>query len=309
MTLFFNKTIKTNLNIMKKLLILIAICTSSIATAQSVAISSDGTIANSSAMLDVISTTKGFLPPRMSSGQRNAINNPAAGLQIWCSDCGVYGEMQVYNGYSWSNMNGGAPSTTPAVTIGSQIWMLRNLDVVTYSDGTPIPQVTDPTAWAGLTTGAWCYYNNTASNGGTYGKLYNWYAVAGIHDTDTNTPNKTLAPTGWHVASFSEWANLASNAVGGVNDGISTGGKFIKEAGTVHWSSPNNGTNSTGFTALPGGRLEGGFGYLNGGATWWTTTESDSTASWFYGLYDNSDAVFRGTIGKEWGYSVRCVKD
>ena len=85
------------------------------------------------------------------------------------------------------------------VTIGTQIWQSTNLDVTTYRDGTPIPQVTDPTQWANLTTGAWCYYNNDPANGTIYGKLYNWYAVAGIHDTDPSTPNKILAPQGWHV--------------------------------------------------------------------------------------------------------------
>ena len=57
--------------------------------------------------------------------------------------------------------------------------------MVTYSDGTPIPQVTDATEWANLTTGAWCYYQNDE----TEGKLYNWYAVMGIHDAIETTPN------------------------------------------------------------------------------------------------------------------------
>ena len=73
--------------------------------------------------------------------------------------------------------------------------------MVMYRDGTPIPQVTDPTAWANLTTGAWCYYNNDPANGAIYGKLYNWYAVAGIHDAASlNNPSlrKQFAPQGWH---------------------------------------------------------------------------------------------------------------
>jgi uncharacterized protein (TIGR02145 family) len=308
MQLIKYRTMKTNPNFMKNLLILFAIFSSLFATAQSVAISSNGSTANASSMLDVNSTTKGFLPPRMTSVQKTAIVTPAAGLQVWCSDCGTYGEMQVFNGYSWTNMNGGAAATIPSVTIGTQNWMLRNLDVATYSDGTPIPQVTDPTAWAGLTTGAWCYYNNDATIGATYGKLYNWYAVAGIHDTDANTPNKSLAPSGWHVSTFADWATLSSFAVGGLNDGMSAGGKAIKEAGTAHWPVAN-GTNTTGFTGLPAGRLEGGFGWLNASATWWTTTENDPTAAWFYGLMDNDDAMYRGTTGKEWGYSVRLLRD
>ena len=63
------------------------------------------------------------------------------------------------------------------VTICSQIWMNKNLDVTTYRNGDPIAQVTDPAQWANLTTGAWCYYNNDPAMGPLYGKLYNWYAV------------------------------------------------------------------------------------------------------------------------------------
>jgi hypothetical protein len=62
-----------------------------------------------------------------------------------------------------------------------------NLDVTTYRDGAPIPQVTDRKAWENLKTGAWCYYNNDA-NSGTYGKLYNWYAVMGITVAEDATP-------------------------------------------------------------------------------------------------------------------------
>lgn len=63
------------------------------------------------------------------------------------------------------------------VSICNQVWMKSNLNVSKYTDGTPIPQVTDPNTWENLTTGAWCYYENNSSNGLIYGKLYNWYAV------------------------------------------------------------------------------------------------------------------------------------
>ena len=84
---------------------------------------------NASAQLDVSSTTKGFLPPRMTQAQRNSISSPAAGLTIWCKDCGVLGEIQVYNGTVWTNMTGGYPSTPipSTVTIGTRVWMTKNL--------------------------------------------------------------------------------------------------------------------------------------------------------------------------------------
>ena len=90
------------------------------------------------------------------------------------------------------------------ITYGTQDWAIKNAEVVNYRDGTPIPQVTDATEWQNLTTGAWCYYNNDSSKG----KLYNWYAVMGIHDTDPNTPNKEFAPDGWHVPTDAEWTTF-----------------------------------------------------------------------------------------------------
>ena len=90
------------------------------------------------------------------------------------------------------------------INYSTQDWAIENAEVVTYRDGTPIPQVNDATEWANLTTGAWCYYDNDS----TKGKLYNWYAVKGIHDNDENTPNKEFAPNGWHVPSDAEWTRL-----------------------------------------------------------------------------------------------------
>ena len=117
------------------------------------------------AALDVTSSTNGFLPPRMTYAQRNAIVNPAAGLIIYCTDCnGGVGEMNYYNGNTWMNMSIGTASNVvvdlPNVTIGTQIWTTQNLSVSRYRNGDPIPQVTDATQWASLTTGAWCWYNN-----------------------------------------------------------------------------------------------------------------------------------------------------
>ncbi len=64
-----------------------------------------------SAQLDITSSNKGFLPPRMKQFERNSINNPAPGLIIWCSNCGLHGELQVYNGSNWTNACGGSPAT------------------------------------------------------------------------------------------------------------------------------------------------------------------------------------------------------
>ena len=87
----------------------------------------------------------------------------------------------------------------PSVIIGQQEWMKKNLDVCKYRNGDIIPQVQDPTLWANLTSGAWCYYQNNTANGTIYGKLYNYYAVV---------DPRGLAPQGWHVPSDAEWTQL-----------------------------------------------------------------------------------------------------
>ena len=200
--------------------------------------------------------------------------------------------------------------------IGQQGWATINLNVTTYRDGTPIPQVTDPSQWQNLTTGAWCYYNNDPVNGAIYGKLYNWYAVAGIHDTDPSTPNKILAPEGWHVPSDAEWSTLINfldpNADGGAITPNIAGGK-MKETGTTHWTSPNiSATNSNGFRALPAGRRQNsGSTFISLGfqGIWWSSTENNITVPWIRLLENNSATVNRMSANKKYGFSVRCLRD
>lgn len=197
------------------------------------------------------------------------------------------------------------------VKICDQYWMKRNLDVATYRDGTPIPQVQDGTAWAALTTGAWCYYENNTANGTTYGKLYNWYAVAGIHDNDPSTPNKVLAPAGWHVPTNAEWSTLAT-CLGGE---YVAGGKMKTtgtiEGGTGLWSAPNTGaTNSSGFTGLPGGlNINGASQDVGLVGFWWSAQEVNTLLAWARNL-DNINVSFNGgSTLKQWGVSVRCLRD
>lgn len=185
-----------------------------------------------------------------------------------------------------------------SVNIGFQTWMLKNLDVSTYRNGEPIPQVTDPTAWAGLTTGAWCYYANDTANGTTYGKLYNWYAV--------NDP-RGLAPMGWHVPSEVEWTSLIT-FLGGE---IVAGGK-MKSTGTTLWLSPNIGaTNSSSFTALPGGfrNRSGTFNDLGGRGGWWSTWAGDATNASGRNLDYSFDYIVSYYTIMSDGFSVRCIRD
>ena len=195
------------------------------------------------------------------------------------------------------------------VNIGSQIWATTNLEVTTYCDGTPIPQVTDPVAWANLTTGAWCYYNNDPAKGAVYGKLYNWYAVAGIHDelskTDS-TKRKKLAPIGWHVPTDAEWSTLTTS-LGGEN----TAGSAMKEIGFNHWSTNNtDATNTSNFAGLPGGcRFFGSSTTLGNYGFWWSFSDAFPKLGGSMSLSHSLGSVNKTINDKTLGFSVRCVKD
>jgi uncharacterized protein (TIGR02145 family) len=209
-------------------------------------------------------------------------------------------------------------NTYQSVTNCGLTFTKQNLNVSKYTDGTPIPQVTDPTEWSNLTTGAWCYSNNSTAIGSTYGKLYNWYAVAGIFDAASSTNpglRKKLAPTGWHIPTDVEWSSfincLDPSADGGNNLPNIAGGK-MKSTGTLLWQSPNTGaTNSSGFTGLPGviRSLNATFSFIGEGGSWWSSSEYNITNAWGrYLTWDVADA-YRGNDGKRGGLSVRCIKD
>ena len=196
-----------------------------------------------------------------------------------------------------------------SVTNCNQTWTKSNLNVSKYSDGTPIPQVTDPTQWANLTTGAWCYYNNDSANGIIYGKLYNWYAVAGIYDAaSASNPSlrKKLAPIGWHVPSDSEWTQL-TDCLGGK----SVAGGKMKSEGTTLWLAPNTlATNESGYTGLPAGYRNhyGTYNEIGNYGVWWSSTENAPYA-WSRSLVSYDDSAFTSSNYKLDGKSVRCLKD
>jgi len=207
------------------------------------------------------------------------------------------------------------------VKIGTQIWMVENLKTTKYNDGSAIPLVTDNKVWAALTTPGYCWYNNDSTNFiSNYGALYNWYTV--------NTGK--LCPKGWHVPTDVEWTILA-NYLGGEtynnnNTESKTGGK-LKESGTIHWSSPNEGaTNETGFNGLPGGSrsyykgdfteigIMGNYWSVTEGIgmeneVWWTSESGELIPAWSRTLSCFVSIINRNFGHKRSGYSVRCIKD
>lgn len=193
------------------------------------------------------------------------------------------------------------------VTIGTQVWMASNLKTTKYNDGSSIQYVN--TDWSTSTAGAYYYYGNVVSNGTTYGALYNWYAVDNNDATKVaSNGGKNICPTGWHVPTDGEWTTLTNYLVD------FAGGK-LKETGTTHWTTPNSGaTNSSGFTALPGGnRNWDGFPFYKIGyeGWWWSSSPEDADPSSAYcrRMRNTSSVVESGSGYKTFGFSVRCVKD
>jgi uncharacterized protein (TIGR02145 family) len=210
-----------------------------------------------------------------------------------------------------------------SIVYGTQEWTVENACNITYRDGTPIPEVTDPTQWSNLTTGAWCYYDNDP----TKPRLYNWYAVAGIHDADPNTPNKEFAPEGWHVPSDAEWTALENYlVVNGYNyDGtteVSTiDNKLAKSmASTTGWySSTEPGAvgndqslnNSSGFNALPVGYIvnNGEFSDESNVAFFWSSNDVLTYFGWCRQLSSSYNNLNKSYNPQNGGWSVRFVRD
>jgi uncharacterized protein (TIGR02145 family) len=175
--------------------------------------------------------------------------------------------------------------------------MAENLRATKYNDGTAIPEVTDETNWKELKTGAYCWYKNDIVNKTIYGALYNWYAV--------NTVK--LCPTSWHLPTDDEWKALTTYL-----GGESVAGGKLKETGTTHWIGPNtDATDTSGFSGLPGGARNetGRFNYIGGFGFWWSSTKDIDFGAFYTHLVCNNGSVRLSLNFKEYGYSVRCVKD
>ncbi len=200
------------------------------------------------------------------------------------------------------------------VTIGSQVWMAENLKTTTYTDHTLIPNITDNTLWMNATTDAYCWYaNDETTYKPLYGAIYNWFAV--------NTLK--LCPTGWHVPSDVEYENLES-FLGMPTAQLTIWGWRGTDQGTQMKSTSGwnagNGTNTSGFTGLPGGYRYGGSGVFNNAGDltyWWTSDDGGSPVNATYRRLDGVDPitlvpitqVYRGGVIKQGGKYVRCMKN
>ncbi|MBK9357316.1 MAG: fibrobacter succinogenes major paralogous domain-containing protein [Bacteroidales bacterium] len=213
-------------------------------------------------------------------GVSHALFNPAL----------VYGTMTDTDGTSYKT-----------IVIGTHTWMAENLRTVRFRNGDSIPEVASNTEWKSLSTAAYCNYENTTNRDdiATTGRLYNWFAVS---------DSRNLAPEGWHVATDADWLELTTF----LGNEDFAGGK-LKETTMLHWFNPNTGaTNQSGFTALPGGRREYTDGsFINKGTDgfWWTGSAYNPDYSWYRYLHFDVTDCYRANFHKQYGFSVRCVKD
>ena len=180
------------------------------------------------------------------------------------------------------------------VQIGTQCWFAENLRSANYNTGAAIATGLDNATWSTTTDGAVTVYDeggaNAVANLGTYGRLYNWFAV--------NTGD--LCPSGWHVPTDLEYTTL-TNFLGGA----SVAGGKMKSA--TSW----NGTNTSGFSGLAGGNRDDYGDFYNGGnyGCFWSAS-ANGTAAWSRLLNGGNTEVYRNNYDYQRnGFSVRCVRD
>ena len=189
--------------------------------------------------------------------------------------------------------------TYKTVKIGDQVWMAENLNYASDSS-------------------SWCYHNEV-SYCSKYGRQYSWSAAmdsvgtwsangkgCGYGKTCSPTyPVRGICPEGWHLPTKAEFETLFT-AVGGSG----TACKILKS--TIGWKSSGNGTDAFGFSALPAGyrNYRGDYDYEGINAYFWSSTEDDSYYAYYLNLYYSDDDAYLGRRNnKNYGFSVRCVKD
>jgi len=205
-------------------------------------------------------------------------------------------------------------NTYSTVSIGAQCWTTTNLKVTKYDDGSLIPDLTSSSSNPWATSGARTEYVAAGVTGyvDTFGYLYNWYAVNDL---------RKLCPAGWHVPTDAEWTIMIQTLDPGqlvtsvnvstfIGTQSGTAGTVMKS--TVEWNPGSPGTNTSGFSALPGGsRFSGGsFVFIRSDAMFWSATEYGSNNAWNRTLSSSSGSVNRfNTANRSVGASVRCLRD
>ena len=317
---YFTLLISSRLLLFKQVLsiILMIIILSSTINAQVLISNTPGTV-DPNAMLEIKSTSKGLLLPRMTAYQRDQIVDPTPGLIIYCTDCL---ELQLYNDTAWTNIIGlpvqpgfqcgdlleyGGQSYS-TISIGSQCWMAENLNI-----GTRISGYSNQTDNALIEK--YCY-DNIDSNCNVYGGLYEWNELMDYNPVESS---KGICPEGWHIPSDEEikvmevalgMSDSEADMTGfrGTDEGSKlAGNEALWDNGPLDMH-PNFG--SSGFDGLPGGGRDESLTFLskNQNFFFWSSTQSGSQA-WYRSVRSNSSEIQRFTWVKNEAYSVRCIQN
>ena len=307
-------------------ILLIAFLCNNTAFAQ-IAVTTDGTAPDESAMLDVKSTDKGVLFPRLTQTEIEDIETPANGLIVFNTDDN---RLYFYDepAGEWKEIAIGSGTITPGgeqwtcgddplidardddrsyatVQIGTQCWMAENLNI-----GSPIAGTTNQTD--NSTIEKYCYGDDDA-NCTTYGGLYQWNEM--MQYVASGAGVQGICPDGWHIPTDGEWKTMEmqlgmSQSQADTDDwrGTDEGEKMKSTSG---WYDNGNGTNISLFTALPGGYryTDDDFYGLDHLGYWWSATANGSTYAWGRLLSYSTDKVSRYSLNKESGFSVRCLRD
>jgi hypothetical protein len=231
--------------------------------------------ASASAVLEASSTTQGFLPPRMTRAQRNAINTPASGLVVWCNNCGAVGELQVYSeNATWTNLSGTAAAGVYTPTIGEAYQGGKVAYVLQLGD----PGY-DPTTPHGLiaatldqSTGIQWYNNNDYTTTGATGTAIG---------TGLSNTNAIIASQGETATSYAA-AGLARAYAGG---------------GYTDWYLPSKDELNKLYLNK---NAIGGFA----DAGYWSSTEFDFYLAWYQGFFLGSQV----NVNKVYTFCVRAIR-
>lgn len=178
------------------------------------------------------------------------------------------------------------------VQIGDQCWMAEDLRTTSYRDGTSIPNISDNSEWATLSSGGWVYYANDDFNSDINGKLYNWFTV---------NDSKGICTTGWKIPSDNDWKTLEIEL-----------GMTPEEANSLEWRGEGIGEkmrDTNGFSAILGGTRSSNGAFFGGGnnGSWWSSSQEDTATAWTRFLRNEFTQVYRNKSNKIEGLSVRCV--
>jgi uncharacterized protein (TIGR02145 family) len=187
------------------------------------------------------------------------------------------------------------------IQIGLQEWMAENLKTTIYRNGDPIPGNLNDTQWASTTEGAWAFPGGGSSLLCPFGRLYNGYVI---------DDERGVCPTGWHVPSSSEYLFLAQT-VSQIFQDNSPVTRRLRSGGTIYWSNPESGDNSSGFSALAAGQRgsDSVYGQLLTWSYFWNTTLVDTNARSIAYIPNYAAALEFGTAGNNYGFSIRCLRD